>query len=456
MKEFSLRRRLLQVVLITVTVAWVASAVLTYEDAHRGIDEVLDAHLAQSAELLIAQGGHELEEIDIDELAAAGPYSQRLAFQVWENGAELVLRSAEAPPGRLSAVERGFSEADAGGKRWRVYSNWDRRHRWLIQVAEDHATRVRIARRLALNTLWPMLAGLPVLAILIWWLISRVLRPVSELGVQISQRDAASLAPLTAQGLPAEIAPLVDRLNNLFARISASLESERRFTANAAHELRNPLAALRAQAEVARAATDDAVRRSALDKLLEGCERMSRLVGQLLLLARIEQEQEALKPVPCRLADLARGVIADLAPDAVAAQVDIGFSGADSLTIAGDPVLLGALVRNLADNAVRHAGPRSRVEVSVTSRDHAVVLQVLDNGPGVDEAERHQLGRRFYRGSTAAGIGGGLGLSIVARIAELHGASVAFSSGLEGHGLGVSVVFPAAGQGRVPPMAEAG
>lgn len=450
MRPFSLRRRLLQVVLLAVGAGWVASAVLSYRDAHRGIDEVLDAHLEQSAGLLIAQAGHELEEIDTEGLGALSPYSQRLVFQVWEDGSELVLKSANAPLVRLSAVERGFSEAIIEGRRWRVYSNWDRGGRVLIQIAEDHSARERIARRVVLNTLWPMLVGLPMLALIIWWLISRVLRPVSGLAGQIGERDAASLAPLTVDGLPSEVLPLVARLNELFARITASLESERRFTANAAHELRNPLAALRAQAEVARGATQDEARIAALDKVLEGCERMTRLVGQLLLLARVEHEEASVNLIPCRLADIARQVIADAAPAALSAGVDIGLSADDASDITGDPVLLTALVRNLVDNAVRHA--EGRVDVRLRGADGHVELQIMDDGAGIDVAERAQLGSRFYRGAAATGAGSGLGLSIVTRIAQLHGATIGFIDGLEGRGLGVRVAFRGAGAAEDRPI----
>lgn len=445
MKPFSLRRRLLQVVLPAVAIGWGVSAVLTYRDAHRGIDAVLDAHLEQSAGLMIAQAGHELEEIDTDELDEIGPYSQRLAFQVWEHGSALVLKSADAPRTRLSAVERGFSEALVDGTRWRIYSNWDKPQRFLIQIAEDHAARERIARHVAVNTLWPMLAGLPALAAIIWWLISRVLRPVSGLAGQISERDAASLAPLAVDGLPLEVVPLIARLNELFARITASLESERRFTANAAHELRNPLAALRAQAEVARGATQDVARNAALDKVIEGCERMTRLVSQLLLLARVEHEETTLSMIPGGLAAIARRVIADAAPEALNRGVEIGLDAEDLPDFMGDPTLLTALLRNLVDNAVRHA--QNRVDVRVARHDSYVELQVMDDGPGIDPGDRARLGSRFYRGATASGTGSGLGLSIVTHIAGLHGATVEFGAGLEGRGLGVQIRFHSAGAG---------
>ena len=442
MRRYSLRRRLLTLLLASVVVAWAATTLLTYNHAHHELDELLDAHLARSARLLLAQEGDEFEEIRIGESADAGPYGQEVVLQVWREGRVLALRSAGAPAERLSPVESGFSDATVDGRHWRVFSGWDVERRVLVQVAEDHALRERLLAHYTLSGLPALLFGVPLLGVLVWLVVGAAVRPLAHLGHEVNRRGPGDLHPLPDDGIPLEVTPLVDRLNALFARISASMQAERRFTSHAAHELRTPIAAIRAQAEVARDDTDSTARELALAHVIEGCDRAARLVDQMLLLARIDERASQDGLAQSRLDLAAARVIADLAPAALDAGVAIELATEEAVSVAADGALLEVLLRNLIDNAVRHGGPPGPVTVRCIDDGQGARLEVADLGPGVDETELTHLGHRFYRASSARGPGSGLGLSIVQRIAEGCGGTVRYRRGAAARGLVVEVLFP--------------
>lgn len=444
MSSYSLRRRLLTLLLASVVAAWAVTMLLTYQHAHHELDELLDAHLARSARLLLAQEGDDLDEIRLGEAGDPGPYGQEVVVQVWRDGGSLVRRSAGAPATRLSPAESGFSDAEVAGRHWRVYSGWDVEHRWLVQVAEDHALREHLLAHYTLSGLPAILLAVPLLGVLIWLIVGAAVRPLALLGLEVSRRGPGDLQPLPDSGAPVEVRPLVERLNALFARIAESMQSERRFTSHAAHELRTPIAAIRAQAEVARDVPDPAIRSAALAHVIEGCDRAARLVDQMLLLARIDEQATPDGLPTARLDQVAARVIADLAPGALEQGVSLELATDEAVTIAADAMLLEVLLRNLIDNAVRHGGPPGPVEVRCHHGDHEVVLEVADRGPGVDRSDLEQLGRRFFRAAGASGPGSGLGLSIVQRIAEHSGGTVLYRRGRDDRGLIVELRFPSA------------
>jgi two-component system sensor histidine kinase QseC len=239
-----------------------------------------------------------------------------------------------------------------------------------------------------------------------------------------------------------EVAPLVRSLNRLFERVAASLARERQFTADAAHELRTPIAALRTQAQVALGATADEERTKALRQVLAGCDRATRLVDQMLTLARLDPA----RPQPftsCNLGAIVRAALAEAAPSAMRKSIEVELVGDDAHAVTGDPALLAILARNLIDNAVRYGMPGTRVCVSVVRHADMVELEIADDGPGVPPAELGRLGERFYRQTGTRETGSGLGLSIVRRIAEVHGGTVKFHAAETGTGLVVSVRLPA-------------
>lgn len=440
----SIRRRLLWLLLAALAMAWAASAALAYRAGHREIDALLDAHLRQSARLLVAQTGREADELDFDsERDGEGEldrYGTGVAFQVRTADGELLLRSANAPSVPLSNATHGFSVMQDGGRTWRVYSATSREDGSIVHVAEDHAARERISRRMALGAVAPMLLTVPLVGLLVGWVVRRALQPLDTLSDEIAGRSAEDLTPVSPGPVPAELSPLVRRLDELFLRIRDSLDSERRFTSHAAHELRTPVAALRAQAEVAATARDPAVRENALRHCIEACDRMTRLVAQLLLLARADELDTLADLQACPLAVIARDALAEVAPEAARSGVTVGLDSEGDCEVRGDPALLAALVRNLVDNAVRHG--LTEVRVSLRRKGSAVVLQVADDGPGAPEEALPQLGRRFYRAPDARGPGSGLGLSIVGRIASLHHGDVRYENASPRAGFRATVTLP--------------
>lgn len=439
----SIRHTLLVVVLAAVAVTWLATAVVSYLDARHELDELLDAHLAQSASLLVGQTGRESDDmIDMEHSPQLHPYARRVVFQFWENGTVLRLHSANAPNTRLSAKDEGFGDVEIDGRRWRVFSAWDDGRRYVVQVGERREARDEIVVKIVKNMLWPLAVALPALGLLIWLGIDRALAPLRVLNRQVENRAPDNLAALHSEDVPAEVAPLVTSLNRLFGRVEASIENERRFTADAAHELRTPLAALRAQAQVALHAGDEAQRLHALESVIAGCDRASHVVEQLLTLARLEPDDVQVAREPCDLAGTTRLAVADIVPAAMDKGIEIDLDAEAPVSVAADARLLGILLRNLLDNAVRYSPARTAIHVRVGERDGAAYLAVADQGPGVPAGDVDRLGRRFHRllGNLAPGTG--LGLSIARRIAEVHGATLTFAATSVAGGLTVTLQFP--------------
>ena len=250
---------------------------------------------------------------------------------------------------------------------------------------------------------------------------------------------------LALKGAPREVIPLVRSLNALFDRVGRLIENERRFTSDAAHELRTPLAALKTQAQVAKGATDDAARQHALDRVIEGCDRATRLVDQLLTLARLEPD--AGRPAgSADLAALARQVVAEVAPFALGKDVEVAVRGSEALLIEGHGDLLSVLLRNLVDNAIRYSPRGSTVSVDIERTHDTARVTVSDQGPGITPDDRARIGQRFYRVVGTGETGSGLGLSIARRIVEIHGAQLRFEGGENGKGLRVVIEFSAGQQ----------
>ncbi|MBK9594556.1 MAG: sensor histidine kinase N-terminal domain-containing protein [Rhodocyclales bacterium] len=438
----SLRRRLLFLLSGTVLAAWLATAAFTYFDAREEIGEMLDAHLAQSAGLIAAQLEHELEDEHGAKVPRQYKHERKIAFQVWDRKDRLLLRSASAPASRLQSRSEGYGDAVIDGKRWRIFSRWDESRHYLVQVGERYELRDELAESVASHLLHPLYFALPALALLIWLAVGAGLAPLAGVAREVGRRAPDNLAPLDEASAPREISPLIGALNALFDRLRTSLEQERRFTADAAHELRTPLAAVKTQAQVAIGATADAERTRALANVVAGTDRAARLVEQLLVLARLDP-QTALPPgQTVDLQALAQQGVAESAPAAAGKGIEVGLAPGAAAPVAGDAVLLAVLLRNLLDNAVRYTPPGGEVEVSVRPVDGGVSLTVVDNGPGIPEAERGQVFERFHRVLGSGEAGSGLGLSIVRRIADLHRAGVSLEAGPGGRGLRVEVSFP--------------
>ena len=436
----SLKKRLLVLALTTVALVWIGAAAFVYFDAREELDEVLDAHLAQEAALLAVQASHELDELGSEHAPLLHKYARQVAFQIWERGNVLRLHSENASQQHLANVEHGFSDSTMDGHRWRVFSAWDESGEFLIHVAERADEREELARDITGHLLKPLLFSLPLLAILLWAAIARGLGPLDKLAGEVERRDPETLSPLDMDAAPLEVLPLIERLNRLFVRINTTIQRERRFTADAAHELRTPVAGIKAQAQVARAATKEADRIHALDNAILGCDRATHLIEQLLTLARVDA-LEIGGIEPCLLKEIASGEIALIAPAALDKGVHIELPEGEEISVRGNPELLRILMRNLIDNAVRHTPSGTTVQVNIFQEAGVRSLSVSDDGPGIPEQEMDSVSERFYRPVGTQASGSGLGLSIVKRIAEMHDASVRFTQAGEGGGLRVTVAF---------------
>jgi two-component system sensor histidine kinase QseC len=441
----SLQGRLVALVLGMVLLVWAAAAALTWVDARHELDELLDSHLAQAAALLVVQQA-DLDDDGLLDAPTLHRYAPKVAFLVFHEGA-LVLRSANAPAwpvvGAGTGFERGFRTMSVAGADWRVFAAQGAERDVQVYVGERMDSRSSILRAVLRSAAWPILLALPVLGLAVWWAVARGVAPLRRLGRTLAGRAADDLQPVALAGAPAEMVPMVGALNGLFARIAALLDSERRFTADAAHELRTPIAAIRAQAQVALAEADDERRRHALRKTLAGCDRATRLVEQLLTLSRLEADAA---PGVARvdLAAVVRSAVAEVAPAALARGQAIEVEAGAASVVIGDEVLLHVLARNLVDNAARYSPPQARIAVHLAREDDRIVLAVEDSGPGLPEADLARLGQRFFRVGGNEASGSGLGWSIVRRIADLHGAQVAVRRSSALGGLAVRISLPAA------------
>jgi two-component system sensor histidine kinase QseC len=447
MRPRSLQGRLMAMVLSVVLTVWLATAALTWLDVSHELDELLDGHLAQAAALLVVQQAQDLKEGDRGvDTPALHRYAPKVMFQVFHEN-RLTLRSANAPVTpmveRSKHFKTGFTTVLMAGSAWRVFATYGAEDDVQVYVGEQTGSRNDILLAVLRSTLWPMALALPLLALALWWAVYRGVAPMRRLGHALAERQPAAVLPLAVNDVPSEMVPMVDALNALFVRIATLLESERRFTADAAHELRTPIAAIRAQAEVAMSETAEGPRRQALHNTLEACDRAARLVEQLLTLSRLDTVAlPASSPVD--MSALVRRVVAELAPKAISKNQTLELDAAESCHLQGDEILLAVLVRNLVDNAVRYSPGMARVKVSVQQRDGRVVLRVEDSGLGMTEGERQRLGERFFRVTGNTESGSGLGWSIVRRIAAVHGMLLQVEASTELGGLVVRVLGPKA------------
>ena len=442
----SLQARLLALVLGLVTLVWLAAAGLTWYDARHELDELLDGHLAQAAALLVVQqaGAHD-DDAEVGDAPALHKYAPRVAFQVFHEG-QLIRRSAQAGTAPMSPLDSGFATVRwPDGAQWRVFSTRGAERDIQVHVGERIDARRDILRAVLRSVLLPLAFALPLLALALWWAVRQGLHPLHRLSRLLGQRRPQALEPVVLDELPAEMQPLVAALNELFGRIERLLESERRFTADAAHELRTPLAAIRAQAQVALGAGEDRERQHALHATLAGCDRAAHLVEQLLLLARLDHAPPGLPAspgAPLDLGALAQQVAAELAPQALAERQALELDAPARCEVRGDPGLWRVLLRNLLDNALRYSPAGARIRLAVRREAAAVVLVVEDSGPGMTPEQIARLGERFFRVLGSERSGSGLGWSIVRRVVQALGAQVELSRSAALGGLCVTVRSP--------------
>ncbi len=452
----SLRRRLLIVLLCAVSGTWVFSATANYIDSRHEIGELLDAELVQSAMVLLALSDHELMEqrltgptsLSIDdsitgnEKGLTHKYEKKLAFQVWLGDSTLAIRSASAPSIHLSNITNGFSDQIIANQAWRIYSVKHDKVPILVQVGERYDVRGDLTEQIVRRMLSPMVTTLPILALMIWYGVGFAMKPLNRLAKEVATRAADYLSPVDHHNVPVEAQSLVHSLNALLARLQKAFDSERRFTADAAHELRTPLAAIKAQAQVAQRTNVPQDQQRALQQVINAVDNATHVAQQLLTLARVDPAVPLTGLKKVDLSHLATTVIAELVPLALKKSIDISLSEPSHGTVYGTSDALIILLTNLVDNAIHYTPENGSVVVGVNTYDDQVVLSVSDSGPGIPADEREKVLERFYRGREVTQSGSGLGLSITKRIAELHQALIVLGDSSLG-GLLVEIIFPA-------------
>jgi two-component system OmpR family sensor kinase/two-component system sensor histidine kinase QseC len=435
----TLRVRLLLSLIAVLLLAALAMGLSVYWNVLRQTESLFDYQLRQMALSLRDQG-----EIAPEDARALTDGQLDYVIQIWRvDGHEVYATQLRTePPAR---VVLGFADIPAGGIVWRTFGV-EARDR-IIQVAQPQNVRHDRAVQAAFGSVAPLLAVAPALALVIGWLVSRSLAPLQRLAAEVRSRDSSSLQALPEGDLPDEVLPLVQSLNALLDRLGTALAAQRHFVGDAAHELRSPLTALKLQVQVLRRAPDEATRDEAARALNAGVDRATRLVEQLLALARSEAGPPR-EASAAPLAELVRQAMADVAPLAdtrgTTLELDVA-DGAEAVTVSGDGDV-SVLARNLIDNAVRYSPQGGRVSVWVgvdAQRPGAPVLQVDDDGPGIPVDDREIVFDRFVRRDSAEGqTGSGLGLAIVRQVALRQGAEVALDDAPAG-GLRVRVTWPA-------------
>ena len=443
----SLQNRLTMLVLCAVLLFGGIAGYESYKNALHEADELFDAQLAQFAQSLLTVA------TDLDDGQAlplpppAHKYQQDFAFEIWatdETPARALLRSnREFALHERRLPKEKFSSGEWNGKNWRFYRQHDKERGIDVLVGQSDAVRNELAGEVAWHNVTPFLFGLPLLAIFSILAIRFGLKPLRQLTESLQRLSPEQLELVKMKTVPEEIVPVLEALNNLLARTAGLIENERRFTADAAHELRTPLAALQAQLQAAQLSTSDTERGECLAKSLQGTERMSHLVGQLLTLSRLDELTAPALLESVDLVELTRSCSAELAPQALAKNISLELGAEFPLRVQASEELLRILLRNLLDNAIRYTPQGGQVVIGLSpDENHAATLEIVDSGIGVDEEQLALLGKRFNRLNSSGPEGVGLGLSIVLRIAALHRANVEFRQAIGYGGLAVTVRFP--------------
>jgi signal transduction histidine kinase len=427
----SIRARLLIALILLVAVVSGLAATVTYRRVLNETSQLFDYQLRQMALSLRSQ-------ISVAPRVEVPPDQGDTDFviQIWDPfGARVYLSRPGLPI--INQAVLGYADMSLQGKPWRAYGL--QTGDGVIQIAQPVQVRERLARAAALRVVIPLLLLLPIMVASVAWIVRRGLLPLRAVTAEVQRRDVQSLAPLAAADLPLELAPLVGELNRLLARLQQAFAVQRAFIADAAHELRSPLTALRLQLQLLDRSPDDTSRREARTNLGSAVERAIHLVEQLLTLARSDPQEVPADFQNLDLAAIAARGIADTHALAVDRGIDLSLGG-ESVWVRGDAEALRALVRNLIDNAVRYtpAGGTVQVHCGTTAREAQLI--VSDSGPGIPAADRVRVFDRFHRQPDGQEIGTGLGLAIVKAIAARHGASVALGDAATG-GLKVTVSF---------------
>lgn len=446
----SLRRRLFLILLTSTGLIWLCAVAWISISSRAELERVLDTRLQEAARMvhsLAMASGADAGTLGDDggapaELPApeSTGYERQLSCQIWSFDGRLLARSSGAPTDALTGEAAGFSNREVNGETWRVYTIEDPARGARVVVGDRIGLRDRLVLDLVAGLAAPALFGMPLLGLLIWLSLGRGLRPLSRAAEEIAARDGDDMRPVASGGTPSEIQPLIGALNGLFAKVEAARRHERDVTAFAAHELRTPLAGLKTQAQVALAAREPQARDKALGQILLSVDRTSRMVRQILALARLDAGAFG------AAADIPIGQVLHEIVDAVPLPAGITVRIAPELDEMKRPLdreALGLLLKNLHENAVQHSFAGGTVQWQAADGGRSVVL--TDEGPGIEADELDSVRKRFYRGRKAAlaghPAGAGLGLAIAELSAQRLGAILTLSNRTERSGLRVELAF---------------
>ena len=401
------------------------------------VDEPLDPLEGRGGEPIVVPGFHGLARGVGEAMAASGghAYETKLAFQVRDAHGGLLMRSDSGPATPFIPLRPGYSHVMVDGRDWRAFSLRAPSGRW-YQSAELTDIRAEIAREIAFGTVAPLMVAIPLLWLVAWLAVGWATRSVRRVGEAVAERDQGRLAPIALDRVPVEVQGVVDAVNSLLGRLRDALARERRFTADAAHELRTPIAALRVHAWNLREARTEDERAESQQHLDTGVRRMERIVGQLLALSRIDGATRSARD-EVDLAALAMQHVADFTALGRTVVLD-----AAPCTVWGDALALDALVRNLIENAVAYSPATATVAVRVAREGDDAVLVVEDGGPGIPEEARARVFERFHRELGSGVDGSGLGLSLVAQAVSLHGGVITLDASPALGGLRATVRLP--------------
>ncbi|MCG8708575.1 two-component system sensor histidine kinase QseC [Brenneria sp. 4F2] len=449
MRPLSLRLRLAIGFILLTFVCWSVAGLLAWHQTRHTINELFDTQQMLFAKRLATMNPKELiagtqslaKTKSLVQDNRGNQEEDALAFALFTGDGRMALNDGENGKDFIfNYSKNGFTDGKLrdDDDKWRMVwlATEDNRH--IVVVGQEWEYRQDMVLDIVKTTLMPWLFALPIMLLLMFWLITRELSPLKRIADQLSKRPPEDDAPLDTRSIPQEALPLVNELNNLFIRISDMLLRERRFTSDAAHELRSPLAALKVQAELAQLSDDDeSVRRRALNNLDEGIDRATRLVDQLLTLSRLDSESFVNELTPVQLSPLLQQMIVAHYHKAHATGCELVLDIAkDPVVIQGHPLLLAVMVRNLLDNAIRYSHKGGIIKLRLEERS----IQVIDDGPGINDETLARIGERFFRPAGQQKSGSGLGLSIVNNIAHLHGMQVNLNNRGEG-GLLVSIYW---------------
>jgi len=437
-----LKKQLLFFLLSSLLLVWGTTVYFSYRQTRAEISKLFNAELAQSARVVHAFVENLLQQRRLNKLwdqdkspdlfympILGHKYERKIAFQLRSVKEGVVLRSESAPEFALSLTRNGYSETLINNQLWHVFSISTENGDYVIHVGQRDDMRRELVEFLASQELLAMLLAFPVLGLVIWWIVSRTLRPLNRLKDQLAAREVDNLHPLALEGLPEEVVPIVKQINALFELLEQAFVNERNFTSDASHELKTPLAGLMTQLQVAQKARDENMRNQALQKCQQAIVRMTHMVQQLLTLSRVQHHNVQLTKQSLDVNPILIAVIAEIEFSAHEKQIDITLSGEGRVVLAANPQLLTILIRNLIDNAIKYTPVGGKVNVGFGQTTQHAWVTIEDSGPGVADEDYERITQRFYRcvETAQAAEGSGLGLSIATRIMRLHDADIMFS-----------------------------